>query len=142
MVRIPFATIAEYQPQCGWDPHPNQPTLPALGLPTPVVERKSANDLTSQNVRKATNAYSPTYAGTETAWEATQAKDAPNKTELKQVHTPLRHSQFERELAHHPNKSFMSRVLTHSMMGWTSDTRDLAVPRMRRIFNLHHCTQT
>ena len=93
-------------------PPPNQPIPPPLGLPTPVVEKKSVNDLISQNVQKATNAYSPTYAGTKTAWETTQAKGAPNKIELQRAHTPLRHSQFERELAHHPNKSFTSRILT------------------------------
>ena len=47
-----------------------------------------------------------------TAWEITQVKGAPSKLELQRAHTPLRHSQFERELARHPNKLFASYLLT------------------------------
>ena len=55
---------------------------------------------------------SPTYAGTVTAWEITQVTGAPSILELQRAHTPLRDSQFERELAHHLNKVYTSRILT------------------------------
>ena len=42
----------------------------------------------------------------------TLAKDAQNAFELQRAHTSLRHSQFERELAHHPDKAFTSQLLT------------------------------
>ena len=85
-------TTAECRSPCDWDPHPNHPTPLALRRPTQVAERKSAKGLTSLSVQKATNACSPTYAGTVTAWEITQVKGAPNKPELQRAHTPLRHS--------------------------------------------------
>ena len=42
----------------------------------------------------------------------TLARGAPSGIELQRAHTPLRHSQFERELALHPDKAFTSQLLT------------------------------
>lgn len=51
-------------------------------------------------------------AGSPDAWAHTQVGAAPTAvTELTRAHTPLRHSQFESELANHPNKAFASRLL-------------------------------
>lgn len=44
--------------------------------------------------------------------ENTLARHAQNGLELQPSHTPLRHSQFERELAQHPNKTFTLQLLT------------------------------
>ena len=41
----------------------------------------------------------------------------PAKNKLTGAHTPLRHSQFERELANHPDKAWVSRLLTGIDMG-------------------------
>ena len=50
----------------------------------------------------------------------TQAKGAPSSLELQRAHTPLRHSQFERELVHHPNKSFILMALHNGVdIGYT-----------------------
>ena len=49
------------------------------------------------------NSISVSLPTTPTARVTTLVKDAQNAFELQRAHTPLRHSQFERELAHHPD---------------------------------------
>ena len=60
----------------------------------------------------------PIRAGHLAATGHTWAKglqNAPN--ELSGAQTPLRHAQFERELAGHPNKAWVSKLLTAIKIG-------------------------
>lgn len=59
----------------------------------------------------------PIPAGTPNVRVTTLARGARNSSELQRAHTPLRHSQFERELAHHPDKAFTSQLLTSLQHG-------------------------
>ena len=106
----PFVT--EHQSQHTWVPQLSQ-TLPLLTeqrmLP---VAKKSANASIWANVQKVTIASSPTSVGTPTARVTTLARGAPSGIELQRAHTPLRHSQFERELALHPDKAYTLQLLT------------------------------
>ena len=79
-----------------------QHTLPAA--------KKSVN--ASIDVPKAKTASLPIPAGTPTVRATTLARRAQNGPELQRAHTPLRHSQFERELAHHPGKAFTLQLRT------------------------------
>ena len=76
------------------------------------VAKKSANASTLANVPKVMTGSLPTSVGNPTARVTTLARGAPSGIELQRAHTPLRHSQFERELALHPDKAFTSQLLT------------------------------
>ena len=85
---------------------------------TQLRDVKFADDTTSANAQEAMSASLPTSVGTPGAREHTLVGGAPtSKNELTGAHTPLRHSQFERELANHPDKAWVSRLLTGIDMG-------------------------
>ena len=55
----------------------------------------------------------PIHAGHLAATGHTRAKGVQNTpNELSRAQTPLRHAQFERELAGHPDKAWVSKLLT------------------------------
>ena len=58
------------------------------------------------------NASSHTSAGSQAARVSTLAKCVPNVLELQRALTPLRHSQFERELVNHPDKAWTHWLLS------------------------------
>jgi len=67
------------------------------------------------------NASSHTSAGTQAAWLSTLAKCVPNILELQRALTPLRHSQFERELVNHPDKAWLlSSIKNEVALGYDS----------------------
>ena len=106
----PFVT--ECQSQHVWV-HQSSLTPPRLTeqhtLPT---AKKSVNASILADVPKAKTASLPIPAGTPTVRATTLARCAQNGPELQRAHTPLRHSQFERELAHHPDKAFTLQLRT------------------------------
>ena len=71
-----------------------------------------------QDVTKGgTNAFSRMSAGTQAARVSTLAKSVLNNLELQRALTPLRHSQFERELVNHPDKAWKHWLLDSIMNG-------------------------
>ena len=86
---------------------------------SPMTHRvpKSAGGTTSGSALSPT-AGMPTRVGHLAATGHTRAKGvqgAPN--ELSGAHTPLRHAQFERELTGHPDKAWVSKLLTAIKIG-------------------------
>ena len=90
-------------------PSRTPPNFP-LGPATCQTAKKYANVTTWVNVLGATTASSPITAGDPVARVSTLAKGAP-KSEPQRAITPLRHSQFEKELAHHPDKAWSTWLL-------------------------------
>ena len=88
------------------EPTPSPPT----GRPTPKPARRSASATTLAGVPSGTNASLHTAAGSLAATRHTQARGAPNN-DHQRGQTPLRHSQFGRELANHPDKAWISWLL-------------------------------
>ena len=82
----------------------------------PAVKR-SANASTSVNASEAKIVSLHITAGTPTVRVTTLARSAQNAPELQRAHTPLRYSQFDRELVHHPDKAFTSKHLTALQQG-------------------------
>ena len=76
------------------------------------MAKKSVNASILADVPKAKTASLPIPAGTPTVRATTLARRAQNGPELQRAHTPLRHSQFERELAHDPDKAFTLQLRT------------------------------
>ena len=79
-------------------------------------ETRSANGTTSATALWVKLANLPTYAGTSTAGEPIQRRAAPcaqplTLSELQRAHSPLRYSEFEHELANHPDKAFVAWLL-------------------------------
>ena len=88
-----------------------QPKPPHKPSSPPPVARFAAG-ITTGSAPEVMSACSPTHAGSQAATGRTLAKGAPNgKPELPRAPTPLRRSQFEAELQHHPNKAWVSRLL-------------------------------
>ena len=86
--------------------NPNRPTAKFTTRPA----RKYASGTIWADAPLVTSASSPTPAGSLAVTESTLAEGAQN-SDPKWGHTPLRHSQFGRELAHHPNKAWVSWLL-------------------------------
>ena len=82
----------------------------ATGRPTTNLGKKSARDTTSAGARSAISVSSRTPAGSLGVTASTQPEGVPNR-HPEQGRTPLRHSRFGRELAHHPNKAWVSWLL-------------------------------
>ena len=82
----------------------------ATGRPTTNLGKKSARDTTLAGARSAISVSSRTPAGSLGVTASTQPEGVPNR-HPEQGRTPLRHSQFGRELAHHPNKAWVSWLL-------------------------------
>lgn len=102
----PFVTVHQYQPASAL-----QCTI-RTKRPTQPLAEKFAGVTTSTSVPEVTNAHSLMSVGSPDAWVHTQAGVAPTAApELIRAHTPLRHSQFESELANHPNKALVSKLL-------------------------------
>ena len=77
----------------------------------PPAGRSAAATITG-SAPGATSASSPMLAGSQAASGHTPAKGVPSsRPELLGAPTPLRRSQFEMELRHHPNKAWVSRLL-------------------------------
>ena len=92
--------------------HHQDQLLPTMS-PTMHPALKFASDTTSESALFPT-AGMPTRAGHLAATGHTMAngvQNAPN--ELSRAQTPLRHTQFERELVGHPDKAWVSRNRTH-----------------------------
>ena len=90
----------------------------------PQQAKRSARGSTRQNAPEVMPASSPMCAGTSIARVRTLAKGAPKNPELQRAHaqrhsriesessyTPLQYAQFEKELKHHPDKSWTSDLL-------------------------------
>lgn len=73
--------------------------------------KKSASGTMRDAAKGGTNAFSRMSAGTQAARASTLAKSVPNDLELQRALTPLRHSQFERELVNHPDKAWTHWLL-------------------------------
>ena len=85
--------------------------------PTTHLVMKSTGGTTSGSALSPT-AGMPTHVGHLAATGHTRAKGVqgtPN--ELSRAHIPLRHAQFERELAGHPDKAWVSKLLTAIKIG-------------------------
>ena len=122
LVPIPLLAHLEHLRHFATDPQWHlgsaHQSLTLTKLPTPQRDAKSAGDTISANVQEGTSASSHTSAGTLGAREHTLVGRAPTtRNELLRAHTPLRHSQFERELANHPDKAWVSRLLNGIKMG-------------------------
>ena len=116
-----FGILANSQPENAHHLHPalahHQDQPPSTMSPTTHLVLKSAGGTTSGSVLSPT-AGMPTRVGHLAATGHTRAKGvqgAPN--ELSQAHTPLRHAQFEHELAGHPDKAWVSKLLTAIKIG-------------------------
>ena len=116
-----FGILANSQPENAHHLHPalahhqDQP-LPTMS-PTTHLVMKSAGGTTSGSALSPT-ASIPTRIGHLVATGHTWAKGVqgtPN--ELNRAHTPLQHAQFEREPARHPDKSWVSKLLTAIKIG-------------------------
>ena len=93
-------------------PHPPPQSL---GLPPRPLAERSAASTTMADATGATNALTPTCAGPRAAMVPTRTGAVPSgQPELTRAHTPLRHSRFKRELAHHPDRAWVSKLL-HSI---------------------------
>ena len=77
---------------------------------TPRAARRFANATTSAAAPSRMNVPSLTAAGSQAAMRHTLAEGVPN-SDPQRGHTPLRHSQFEKELANHPEKAWVSWLL-------------------------------
>ena len=106
--------------------------LPDQALPVAPSPSWAGTSLTPQQVRRSAAAstmalapvptvHLPTSAGSQSVVETTLARPVPELlgsrgplAEL-HVHTPLRHSEFERELSNRPNKAWVSWLL-HSIL--------------------------
>ena len=110
----PFVTNV---PSCrDWARHHLTPTpiecnqsLPT-GKNPPRQAKKYASNTISADAHLVTSVSSPTPAGSLAFMESTWAEAVPN-SDLKRGCTPLRNSQFGRELAHHPDKAWVSWLL-------------------------------
>ena len=84
-------------------------------LPTPPPGRRSAGSSTLTSASRGPSASSHTNVGMWAAGEITQPKPAlegPRPlSEDRKICTPLRRSSFERELANHPDKAWVSWLL-------------------------------
>ena len=114
-------------------PHQSNPLTespsPLTELPTPQLAKKYASDSTLLSAPEGMTASSPMCVGTSTARVHTLARGAPINPELqrahqrhsqigsKKSHTPLQYTQFERELQHHPDKSWTYNLLHSIQLG-------------------------
>ena len=87
-------------------PHPNE-------TPSPQPASRFAASSTLASAPEATGACLPMSAGPLAATGHTPAVGAPSAPlELSGAPTPLRHSHFESELTQHPDKAWVSRLLS------------------------------
>ncbi len=93
-----------------WKDHPHILTQDdRLALP---AEPRSADGTILTDIPLETNASSRMSAGNQGVVAPTLVNVAPHTgPELLRAQTPLRHSQFERELEHHPDKAWVSWLL-------------------------------
>ena len=103
-VSSPFGIDSQSQPALA--PHQNEP-------PSLQPAGRSAAGITKASDPVVTSARMPMPVGPQAAMGRTLAMGAPSgPPEPSGAHTPLRHSQFESELAQHPNKAWVSRLLS------------------------------
>ena len=94
---------------------PPPPSLVGMSLTPPQV-RRSAGALITALAPEST-AHLPTSAGSQAAGVTTPVRPVPGPLGSladQQVHTPLRPSEFERELRNHPDKAWVTWLL-HSI---------------------------
>ena len=108
------------QPMCrrrpfgGFSPGLVRSRTNPLARHTPLVELSSVDASTMANAPWATAVVSHTDVQSEVVGELTQQRVAHsnhNPLNSHNIQTPLRYSQFERELATHPNKAWVSGLL-------------------------------
>ena len=85
-------------------------TKPTNLEPTPGVARRYASGTILATVPSGINASLHMPAGSQAAMRRTQAEGAPS-SDPQRGHTPLRHSQFGRELVNHRDKAWVSWLL-------------------------------
>ncbi len=101
---------------------------PASESPTPPQERRYAAATTTAAAPLVRDVPSPTRATFQCAARGTPPRSAPSATQPKPhpARTPLRHSQFESELALHPDKTWVSWLLdginNGVRIGYSGDT--------------------
>lgn len=105
----PFTT--GYLLQHAWAHQSNSIPPPLTEQHTCPVAKRFVSALTSAKVPKVKTVSLPTTAGTPTARVTTVAKDAQTVWSSSKL-THHYDTQFERELAHHPNKAFTLQLLT------------------------------
>ena len=106
-----FVTAYHYQPV--WGPHQTRQLKRLRRMPhTRQKAKKSASGTMRDAAKGGVNAFSRMSAGTQAARVCTLAKSVPNDLELQRALTPLRHSQFERELVNHPDKAWTHWLLS------------------------------
>ena len=107
----PFAAAQTLQHAS--DPHPPPPTDQPPAGPSPLLlAARYVGSTTTSHVSEAMTAAMHTSAGPLAATDRIQAGVATSgSSELARARTPLRHSQFERELAHYPDKAWVTRLL-------------------------------
>ena len=111
-----FVTDSQYQLILG-PQQPSQAKRLHRTLHTPQKAKKSASGTMQDAAQGGRNASSHTSAGTQAARVSTLAKCVPNVLELQRALTPLRHSQFERELVNHPDKAWTHWLLSSIKKG-------------------------
>eukprot|EP00731_Ephydatia_muelleri_P009454 Em0005g40a len=97
---------------------PPPPSLADMSL-TPSRVRRSAGALTTALAPESA-VHLPTSAGSQVVGATTPAKPVPGpwgSLADQQVHTPLRPSEFERELRNHPDKAWVTWLLNSILYG-------------------------
>ena len=110
--RLPAPPLARAQlPQQGMPV-----TSKAIAPYSPALARRSVAFLTTEGAPRELNATMPTSAGAQVVVGTTPLQPALvpswHPRELQQAHTPLRSSTFEQELRNHPNKAWISWLLS------------------------------
>ena len=109
-VSSPFVTKCQSRPECqsppASAPHPNEP-------PSPRPASRFAASITLASAPEAMGACMRMSVGHQATLGCTPAVGTPSgPPELSRAATPLRHSHFKSELTHHPDKAWVSRLLS------------------------------
>ncbi len=114
-----------------WAPVSVLPYVPGSASPTPPRAGRSAAATISESAHGVTSVHLRTSAGHVPATGHTLARGAPrDPPELSGAPTQLRHSQFERKLAQHPDQAWATRLLHGIDIGYMGPRRPMDAPNL------------